>query len=1049
MTQKLTINIWAEDEELKLSVNGDNPTVFKPPMHFLKEYLEKKELKKHYIIPFGEALYRSVFITDRRRELIKELFDKAEQEKLIIHIQSDIPDVHDIPWEIIKDPERNTPWALLGNVAFYRSTSQNFLLPKPISPPIRILIVLSLPVEVYKQAPIDPLKEIEIINQALDEWRDFVKVDTLVKASWNEIRKWLQKKNYHILHFTGHGGAGGILILEDETDYQKSKEIQPEQTKELFEKAGLRAVILNACNTATSTIFSPSSAMMIYEAGIPLVIANQAPVRDDEAIKMTKELYKAIFSNTQLSYMLNYSRLDLEEWWKPVLFLNPDLTKTKLFNLTQIPDIKPKNKLFRDLGTFGNARLYIYRYQPLRKITELFFNGEKIITLHGLGGVGKSFMADYIARFLKTRFDYVLAIDLKEDLEEKTFQEIKRFISDTLEDEEIISSKQAKELKKSGIRSFWTQLNKNLHNSPFLLILDNFEEVQDKHGKIKDRSIKEFLRAIKTGSWNGLCLITTRLIPYITDRVRLEPVVEMETYSRPEQILFFINLSDKYKDIVEKLSAKIDKIDKFLNWHPFAVELLLRNPDEDPLRITEYKEIKELMEFYSTYIEEYPKEFSLFFKLRYPFSRDLLKTLVNNPSFEELVLEKLRLAKKENETYSIYNILPLTIKDKIKNYELNKEVINSLLSFKSNNIPFDDMNIVELIPERGLKKEQKNLLAKKYNNLGIYYYRTGYLDKALKYHEKALDIRKAIYGEKHPDVATSYNNIALVYRAKGELNTALKYHKKALDIIKAIYGEKHPDVATSYNNIAGVYYDKGELNTALKYHEKALDIRKAIHGEKHPDVATSYNNIAVVYHDKGELNNALKYHEKALDIRKAIYGEKHPYVATSYNNIALVYHDKGELNNALKYHEKALDIRKAIYGEKHPYVATSYNNIAEVYHDKGELNNALKYHEKALDIRKAIYGEKHYYVLYTSLRIADICIRSGKKEKYKDALNIALNCLDILVAERHPHAIRYFLNFLTTWKKFKERFGECRSISERILSIRKNLALPPQLLSFL
>ncbi len=969
MTQKLTINIWAEDEELKLSVNGDHPTVFKPPMHFLKEYFEKKELKKHYIIPFGEALYRSVFITDRRRELIEELFDKAEQEKLIIHIQSDIPDVHDIPWEIIKDPERNTPWALLGNVAFYRSTSQNFLLPKPISPPIRILIVLSLPVEVYKQAPIDPLKEIEIINQALDEWRDFVKVDTLVKASWNEIRKWLQKKNYHILHFTGHGGAGGILILEDETDYQKPKEIQPEQTKELFEKAGLRAVILNACNTATSTIFSPSSAMMIYEAGIPLVIANQAPVRDDEAIKMTKELYKAIFSNTQLSYMLNYSRLDLEEWWKPVLFLNPDLTKTKLFNLTQIPDIKPKNKLFRDLGTFGNARLYIYRYQPLRKITELFFNGEKIITLHGLGGVGKSFMADYIARFLKTRFDYVLAIDLKEDLEEKTFQEIKRFISDTLEDEEIISSKQAKELKKSGIRSFWTQLNKNLHNSPFLLILDNFEEVQDKHGKIKDRAIKEFLRAIKTGSWNGLCLITTRLIPYITDRVRLEPVVEMETYSRPEQILFFINLSDKYKDIVEKLSVKKDKIDKFLNWHPFAVELLLRNPDEDPLRITEYKEIKELMEFYSTYIEEYPKEFSLFFKLRYPFSRDLLKTLVNNPSFEELVLEKLRLAKKENETYSIYNILPLTIKDKIKNYELNKEVINSLLRFESNNIPFDDMNIVELIPERGLKKEQKNLLAKKYNNLGIFYNRIGYLDTALKYHKKALDIRKAIY--------------------------------------KAIYGEKHPDVATSYNNIALVYRAKGELNTALKYHEKALDISKAIYGEKHPDVATSYNNIALVYHAKGELNNALKYFEKALDIIKAIYGEKHPYVATFYNNIALVYHAKGELNNALKYHEKALDIIKAIYGEKHPDV------------------------------------------LYTSLRIADICIRSGKKEKCKDALNIALNCLDILVAERHPHAIRYFLDFLTTWKEFRERFGECRSISERILSIRKNLALPPQLLNFL
>ena len=42
-------------------------------------------------------------------------------------------------------------------------------------------------------------------------------------------------------------------------------------------------------------------------------------------------------------------------------------------------------------------------------------------------------------------------------------------------------------------------------------------------------------------------------------------------------------------------------------------------------------------------------------------------------------------------------------------------------------------------------------------------------------------IRRKIFGEDHPSVATSYNNLATVYNRLGEYNQAKELHKKSTD----------------------------------------------------------------------------------------------------------------------------------------------------------------------------------------------------------------------------------------------------------------------------
>ena len=86
-------------------------------------------------------------------------------------------------------------------------------------------------------------------------------------------------------------------------------------------------------------------------------------------------------------------------------------------------------------------------------------------------------------------------------------------------------------------------------------------------------------------------------------------------------------------------------------------------------------------------------------------------------------------------------------------------------------------------------------MASLYNRLEQY-------NQAKELYEKALTIRKKIFGEDHAGVGTSYNNLALAYDTLGEYNQAKELYGKALLIRKTIFGEDHADVATSYNDLA-------------------------------------------------------------------------------------------------------------------------------------------------------------------------------------------------------------------------------------------------------
>ena len=136
-------------------------------------------------------------------------------------------------------------------------------------------------------------------------------------------------------------------------------------------------------------------------------------------------------------------------------------------------------------------------------------------------------------------------------------------------------------------------------------------------------------------------------------------------------------------------------------------------------------------------------------------------------------------------------------------------------------------------------------------------------NEAKEYNGKDLPFINKTTGDnkEHPKVAESYHSSAVHHRELGQHNEAKECDEKALKIRKKLYGKEHLEVAASYYNLAADYRELGQPNEAKECEKKALKIRKKLYGKEHPEVAASYYNLVYDYRELGQHNEAIVCHK--------------------------------------------------------------------------------------------------------------------------------------------------------------------------------------------
>jgi tetratricopeptide (TPR) repeat protein len=399
-----------------------------------------------------------------------------------------------------------------------------------------------------------------------------------------------------------------------------------------------------------------------------------------------------------------------------------------------------------------------------------------------------------------------------------------------------------------------------------------------------------------------------------------------------------------------------------------------------------------------------------------------------------IVLEKSIQYLENAQKNSMVRLIYLRINEVVHPDNLKKALlyIKSIkhISVKDRNIKLHNLSLLKIEAENEDAESFYNSLGQQYNFIANH-------DRAIEYFEKALTLRRNIFGDKDSKIVIYHNNIGTVYSSKGCYNDALNYYNKSLeyclmyfkkdsinladvynnigfnyylakDYVKSasnyfdslkIYlnkiGTYTKEVATSYNNLGLVYSAMKDFGSALQYHNKSLEIRLKIFGKKNYNVGISYNNIASVFYKQNNLNQSLSFFKKSLMITINCFGRNHPMTATCYNNIGGVYKSIQDYNTAIKYSKKSSSIKSFYYGDKHPEVAKAFSNLGSIYKEINENKKAIHYFRKSIKINKINFGENHFILLTDFICLAKCHEALNNVSKafsnYLIALEICLN----------------------------------------------------------
>ncbi|WP_202919381.1 tetratricopeptide repeat protein [Saccharothrix deserti] len=291
------------------------------------------------------------------------------------------------------------------------------------------------------------------------------------------------------------------------------------------------------------------------------------------------------------------------------------------------------------------------------------------------------------------------------------------------------------------------------------------------------------------------------------------------------------------------------------------------------------------------------------------------------------------------------------------------------------------------------------------DDLGVYLDGQGDTTTAIALHTRATHSHQRLHGPDHPDTLASRGNLASAYESAGDLGRAIPLFEATLADRQRVLGPGHPDTLTSRNNLASTYESAGDLERAIPLHEATLADRQRVLGPGHPDTLTSRNNLASTYESAGDLERAIPLHEATLADRQRVLGPGHPHTLASRNNLAGAYQSAGDLERAIPLYEAALTDAERVLGPGHPHTLASRSNLAGAYQSAGDLERAIPLYEAALTDAERVLGPDHPHTLTSRNNLAYTYESAGDLERAIPLYEATLADTERVLGPGHPDTL--------------------------------------------
>ncbi len=302
----------------------------------------------------------------------------------------------------------------------------------------------------------------------------------------------------------------------------------------------------------------------------------------------------------------------------------------------------------------------------------------------------------------------------------------------------------------------------------------------------------------------------------------------------------------------------------------------------------------------------------------------------------------------------------------------------------------------------------------------------GYHRDAHSIHEAA--VRAAQAQDDSVGEAVARQNLGVACWQLGDSESALRHLREALATFLNI-GD-HGNVGRAHNNLGLVHQSIAQHAEARDNHQAAAEAFRAAADDM--GVSAALGNLALVYWNWGEYTNALVYFRQ--DLALARRAEDRDGIAIALGNMGGVYQRIGQSGKALARHRQALSIYRR--SRNRAGIASALMNIGTVHECLGQHRDALDHHQQALAIYSdlddvALAAEVEAAVIINEYRLGETAAAARRIEvsmaRYRPIETLGAEALNRLgealrLVGRDAEAYEWFRTALRQARQSGERY---------------------------
>ncbi|MGE3166679.1 MAG: tetratricopeptide repeat protein [Planctomycetota bacterium] len=224
--------------------------------------------------------------------------------------------------------------------------------------------------------------------------------------------------------------------------------------------------------------------------------------------------------------------------------------------------------------------------------------------------------------------------------------------------------------------------------------------------------------------------------------------------------------------------------------------------------------------------------------------------------------------------------------------------------------------------------------------------------------EKLLGIEEQLAGlEGQPEIESRLRNaIGETCKQLGELGLAKRHLERAVELRFALHGDRHPATLRSSSALASVLLDSDDAKRAKQLAEGAFEGFRELLGVEHEETLAALGSVAIARERLGD-PSADETHRRVTALCREHLGLEHPLTLRSQCNLAVYLQSRGKSAEAEPLLREVIDQRMESLGRDHPDTAVALNNLGYLLNGTQRFEEALPLLREAFDTGSRFLGE--------------------------------------------------------------------------------------------